>query len=55
MAASSVAMKRMFENIWICMKCNAKNKGQKGVAPAKCRKCNCKDLRLKKKGKKKVA
>jgi len=54
MALSTIATKRRFENIWICMNCNAKNRGQKGKKPAKCRKCNSKRLRLKKKGKKKV-
>lgn len=51
---SPVAAKRLFENIWICMNCNANNRGQKGNMPAKCRKCDSKKLRLKKKGKKKA-
>ena len=54
-AMSPVAAKRLFQDIWICMKCNAKNRGQKGKAPAKCRKCKASKFRLKKKGKKKVA
>ncbi|MCR4335961.1 MAG: hypothetical protein NUV57_05520 [archaeon] len=54
MALSSVATKRVFEDVWICMNCNSKNKGQKGKPAAKCRKCNSKRMRLKKKGKKKA-
>ncbi|MEK6957497.1 MAG: 50S ribosomal protein L40e [archaeon] len=55
MAMAPVAAKRLFENIWICMRCNAKIRGQKGKKPLKCRKCNSKRLRLKKKAKKKTA
>jgi len=54
MALSQIAAHRLFENVWICMRCNAKKRGQKGKKPDKCRKCNSKDLRLKKKGKKKA-
>ena len=52
---SSVAANRLFKDIWICMKCNAKNRGQKGNHPARCRKCKAAKFRLKKKGKKKIA
>ncbi|MCR4369068.1 MAG: 50S ribosomal protein L40e [archaeon] len=54
MALSQVAAKRLFQDVWICMRCNAKNTGQKGKKPAKCRKCNSTRLRGKKKGKKKA-
>jgi len=54
MALQTAAQKRLFQDIWICMRCNAKNKGQKGIKPDKCRKCDAKKLRLKKKGKKKA-
>ncbi len=43
--------KRMFENMYICMKCNARNK-LKSLKKAKCRKCGSKALRLKRKLKK---
>ncbi len=55
MAMSIPVIKRLFENVWICMRCNAKIRGQKGKKPLKCRKCNSKRLRLKKKAKKKTA
>ncbi len=47
---ASVALKRMFQNVYICMKCNAKRRAQgdkvkKGKI--KCRKCGSKQLRLK--------
>ncbi|MFH1587694.1 MAG: 50S ribosomal protein L40e [Candidatus Diapherotrites archaeon] len=38
--------------MWICMKCNAKNRVSSGKKPAKCRKCDNKKLRLKRKAKK---
>ncbi len=43
---------RLFKNVWICMDCLAKNRGNTGKKPDKCRKCNSKNLRLKKKKKK---
>ena len=46
------AAKRLFANVWICMKCNARNRGSPGRKPRKCRKCGSKRLRLKKKPKK---
>jgi len=52
MVLQKEAADRMFKNVWICMKCGAKNRGGTRGKPAKCRKCNCKDLRLKKKPKK---
>lgn len=53
MAIFPEAMKRMFENVWVCMNCNAKNRGPEGGKPDKCRKCNSKRLRLKRSKKKK--
>ena len=55
MALAVSALKRIFGDVWICMRCNCRNKGQKGKAPHKCRKCNSKKLRQRKKGKKKAA
>lgn len=53
MARFEAADNRLFVNMWICMKCNAKNRSGKGK-PYRCRKCGCKRLRLKHKVKKKV-
>ena len=55
MALALAASKRIFEDVWICMRCNARNKGQHNKPPHKCRKCNSKKLRQRKKGKKKAA
>jgi len=55
MAMSAIAAKRIFADVWICMRCNASKRSSKGKKPDKCRKCNSKHLRLKKKGKKKAA
>jgi len=52
MAKFDVAEKRLFANIWICMRCNAKNKCGTGKRPDCCRKCGSKRLRLKSKQKK---
>lgn len=52
MAKFDVAEKRLFANIWICMRCNAKNKSGTGKRPDCCRKCGSKRLRLKSKQKK---
>ena len=46
------ADKRLFANVWICMKCNAKNRASPGKKPSRCRKCKSKRLRLKHKAKK---
>jgi len=46
------AEKRLFKNVWVCMNCNAKNRSTPGKKPDRCRKCNTKSLRLKKKRKK---
>jgi len=54
MARFKEADARIFANIWICMRCNSKNKGTTGKKPTKCRKCNSKGLRLKKKALKKT-
>ncbi|MBU0661930.1 MAG: 50S ribosomal protein L40e [Candidatus Diapherotrites archaeon] len=52
MAKSKAAENRNFANIWICMKCNAKNRSTPGKKPARCRKCKGERLRLKRKAKK---
>ncbi|MAG22080.1 MAG: 50S ribosomal protein L40e [Candidatus Diapherotrites archaeon] len=44
---------RIFKNVWICMKCNANNRGSEGSIPYSCRKCGGRKLRLKHKVKKK--
>ncbi len=54
MARFKEADARIFANIWICMKCNAKNRSSPGKKPTKCRKCGTKGLRLKKKAIKKT-
>ena len=41
------AEKRLFEDVWICMKCGARNRGYRGKPPEKCRRCGSKDLRRK--------
>ncbi len=43
------AEKRLFENVWICMKCKAKMRSSENKKPEKCRKCKSKQLRPKKK------
>lgn len=42
---------RMFDNVYVCMRCNATLRSQKPVekSGAKCRKCGSKGLRLKRK------
>ena len=52
MARFEEADKRLFINVWICMRCNAKNRGSEGKKPDACRKCGSKKLRLKHKVKK---
>ncbi len=52
MPISKEASERLFKNIWVCMKCNARNRGNTGERPLKCRKCGSKRLRQKKKPKK---
>ncbi|MDD5162734.1 MAG: 50S ribosomal protein L40e [Candidatus ainarchaeum sp.] len=51
MARFEEADKRLFLNVWICMKCNAKNRSGTGK-PRKCRKCGSSRFRLKHKVKK---
>lgn len=51
MARFEEADSRLFRNVWICMKCNAKNRSPK-QKPVACRKCGSKRLRLKHKAKK---
>ncbi len=41
------AEKRLFENVYICMKCNARNRGSGGKPPERCRRCKSKRLRKK--------
>ena len=38
---------RLFKDVWICMKCNARNRGYGGKPPEKCRRCKSKRLRRK--------
>ena len=45
---------RNFEDVYVCQKCNATNRSASGE-PAKCRKCQSKRFRLKKKKKKTAA
>ncbi|MDO8538558.1 MAG: 50S ribosomal protein L40e [archaeon] len=52
MARFEQADARMFVNMFVCMRCNAKNRGSPGKKPAKCRKCGSRRLRLKHKQKK---
>ncbi len=46
MAQSDAAKKRLFEDVYICMKCNARNRVQK-PEQAQCRKCGYSGLRPK--------
>ncbi len=43
---------RLFNNVWVCMQCNATNRSRPGDKPYRCRKCKSKALRLKRKVKK---
>jgi ribosomal protein L40E len=52
--ADDLFTKHNFENVFICQNCNASNRSASG-APSKCRKCNSKRLRLKKKKRKSAA
>jgi ribosomal protein L40E len=49
--ADDLFIKSNFENVYICQKCNARNKCGNGK-PSKCRKCGSNRFRLKKKKKK---
>ena len=54
MALGEAIQSRSFSNVWICMRCNVKNRGSPGKKPFQCRKCGSQRLRLKnKQGKKK--
>lgn len=46
MAQSDVAKKRLFDDVYICMKCNARNRTQ-SPEKTKCRKCGYDGLRPK--------
>lgn len=46
-----VVLNRVFKNMYVCQKCNAKNR-LKSKEKAHCRKCGSPDLRLKRKEKK---
>jgi ribosomal protein L40E len=47
-----VVMKRYFNGVFICQKCNASNKiGKQNIDGYKCRKCKAKTLRKRKKRK----
>ncbi|MBI5347683.1 MAG: 50S ribosomal protein L40e [Candidatus Aenigmarchaeota archaeon] len=51
---ANVAMKRLFLNVFICMKCNAKRRANPDMVKKrkiKCRKCGSKQLRPKAKEK----
>ncbi len=52
MATFKEATNRLFANVWVCMKCNAKMRVGEGKKPSKCRKCGSRRLRLKRKVKK---
>lgn len=52
MVKFKAAEDRLFANVWICMRCNAKNRSSAGKKPSKCRKCGSNRLRLKRKAKK---
>jgi len=52
MATFKEATNRLFANVWVCMKCNAKMRAGEGKKPSKCRKCGSRRLRLKRKVKK---
>ena len=43
---------RLFNGVWVCMNCGARNRSVKGK-PQKCRKCGSKRLRLKAKERRK--
>jgi ribosomal protein L40E len=51
MADLSLALKRNFEGVYVCQHCNATMRSASGK-PSKCRKCNGKAFRPKKKRKK---
>ncbi|MBT4870960.1 MAG: hypothetical protein HON47_05280 [Candidatus Diapherotrites archaeon] len=52
--AEDHATTRNFTDVYVCQKCNATNRSASGM-PAKCRKCQSKRFRLKKKKKKTAA
>ncbi|MFH0714448.1 MAG: 50S ribosomal protein L40e [Candidatus Diapherotrites archaeon] len=54
MARFEAAENRLFNNVWVCMRCNARNRSGTGK-PDQCRKCNSPKLRLKNKTAKKKA
>jgi ribosomal protein L40E len=54
MALVPASANRIFKGVWICMRCNHRNRSGKGTKPEKCRKCGSNKLRQRKKGKKKA-
>ncbi|MBS3060957.1 MAG: 50S ribosomal protein L40e [Candidatus Diapherotrites archaeon] len=52
MARFPEADQRLFTNVFVCMRCNGKNRGSPGKKPLSCRHCGSKRLRLKHKTKK---
>jgi len=52
MARYEEADRRLFSHVFICMRCNARNRGSEGKKPTRCRKCGSGRLRLKHKVKK---
>lgn len=46
--ADELFIKRHYEDVYVCQKCNAINRSGSGT-PSKCRKCNGKRFRLKRK------
>lgn len=52
MARFAEADSRLFTNVFVCMRCNKKNRGSPGKKPTQCRNCGSKRLRLKHKTKK---
>ena len=40
---------RLFQDVWICMKCNARNRGYRGKPPERCRRCKAPASKLRRK------
>ncbi|MFH1751539.1 MAG: 50S ribosomal protein L40e [archaeon] len=52
MARFPEADKRLFDDMWICIKCNSKQRAPNKRKPTKCRKCGGAQFRVKHKVKK---